>query len=110
MLAERLQKLAEAGDPGAVERLVPYLEALREGPKPWSALNWMTVSAGYRTLVELTRGELDLSHEGLDTVHRGQSTAYLRAALVRAAVLPARRAGRQARRLHPRSRRSPAGR
>lgn len=90
ILAERLQTLADGGDPRALERLAPYLAALRDGPKPWSVLNWMTVSAGYRTLAELTRGELELSHEGLDTVERGQSTAYLRAALVRAGVLPAR--------------------
>jgi hypothetical protein len=90
ILVERLQALAVAGDPRAVERLAPYLSALRDGAKPWSVLNWMTVSAGYRTLVELTRGETELSHEGLDTVQRGQSTAYLRAALIRAGVLGAR--------------------
>jgi protein-disulfide isomerase-like protein with CxxC motif len=90
VLAQRLQVLADSGDPRAVERLAPYLAALRDGAKPWSVLNWMTVSAGYRTLLELTRGELELSHEGLETVARGQSTAYLRAALIRAGVLPAR--------------------
>jgi hypothetical protein len=90
VLAERLRALAAAGDPRAVERLAPYLAALRDGTKPWSVLSWMTLSAGYRTLVELTRGELEPSHEGLDTVARGQSTAYLRAALVRAGVLPVR--------------------
>lgn len=78
------------GDPRAVERLAPYLAALRDGAKPWSVLNWMTVSAGYCTLVELARGELELSHEGLDRVARGQSTAYLRAALIHAGVLAAR--------------------
>lgn len=90
ILAERLQTLAGDGDPRIVERLAPYLAALREGAKPWSVLSWMTGSDGYRTLVELARGEVELSHEGLDTVRRGQSTAYLRASLVRAAVLPVR--------------------
>jgi hypothetical protein len=90
ILAERLQTLADGGDPRAVERLAPYLAALRDGPKPWSVLNWMTVSAGHRTLLELTRGELELAHEALDALQRGQSTAYLRAALVRAGVLPVR--------------------
>jgi hypothetical protein len=90
ILAGRLDVLAAAGDPRAMERLAPYLTALREGAKPWSVLNWMTVSVGYQTLVDLTRGELELSHEGLDAVQRGQSTAYLRAALARAGVLPAR--------------------
>lgn len=90
VLAERLDTLAGAGDLRAVERLAPYLSALRDGAKPWSVLNWMTVSAGYQTLVELARGDIELSHEGLDTVARGQSTAYLRAALIRAGVLGAR--------------------
>jgi hypothetical protein len=90
ILAERLQSLADAGDPRVIERLSPYLAALRDGPKPWSVLNWMMVSAGYRTLGELARGEVELSHEALDTVQRGQSTAYLRAALVGAGALPAR--------------------
>lgn len=90
VLAERLQTLANAGDPRAVERLAPYLTALRDGAKPWSVLSWMRLSPGCRTLVELTRGELELSHEGLDTVARGQSTHYLRAALVRAGVLEVR--------------------
>jgi protein-disulfide isomerase-like protein with CxxC motif len=90
VLAERLQALAAAGDPSAVERLTPYLAAVRDGAKPWSVLSWMTLSAGYRTLEELTRGELELSHEDFDTVRRGQSTRYLRAALVRAGVLPVR--------------------
>lgn len=90
ILAERLRALADAGDVRAVERLAPYLTALRDGAKPWSVLNWMTVSAGYQTLAELARGETELSHEGLDSVRRGQSTAYLRAALIRAGVLAAR--------------------
>jgi hypothetical protein len=89
VLAKRLQTLAD-GDPRAVARLASYLAALRDGAKPWSVLNWMTVSPGYQTLVELIRGEVELSHEGLDTVHRGQSTAYLRAALIRAGVLTGR--------------------
>ena len=90
VLAERLQLLAAGGDPRAVQRLEPYLTALRDGAKPWSVLNWMTVSAGYHTLVELARSEIELSHEGLDGVVRGQTTAYPRAALIRVGVLPAR--------------------
>jgi hypothetical protein len=90
ILAERLQVLVDSGDPRAVARLEPYLAALRGGAKPWSVLNWMTVSAGYQTLVELIRGEVELSHEGLDAVQRGQSTAYLRAALIRTGVLTGR--------------------
>jgi hypothetical protein len=90
VLAERLQELADGGDRQAVARLEPYLDALREGSRPWSVLNWMGVSAGYRTLAGLVRGELELSHDGLDTVGRGQSTSYLRAALVSTDVLPAR--------------------
>jgi hypothetical protein len=76
VLAERLQELADGGDRQAVARLEPYLDALREGPRPWSVLNWMGVSAGYLTLAGLVRGELELSHEGLDTASRGQSTSY----------------------------------
>ena len=92
VLAERLQTLCDDddGDARAIERLAPYVSALRDGAKPWSVLNWMTVSAGYQTLIELARGEIELSHEGLDGVARGQSTAYLRAALIRAGVLAAR--------------------
>jgi hypothetical protein len=71
VLAERLQLLADPGDPRAVERLAPYLAALRDGAKPRSVLSWMTGSDGYRTLGELARGEVELSHEGLDSVRRG---------------------------------------
>ena len=73
VLAERLQALADAADPRAVERLAPYLAALRDGDRPWSVLNWMTVSAGYGALVELARGKLELSHDGLDTVQRARA-------------------------------------
>jgi hypothetical protein len=90
MLTERLDALTATGDRAVVARLEPYLAALRDGPKPWSVLNWMTVSAGYQTLVELVAGRVELSYEGLDGVGRGQSTAYLRAAVVRAGVMPAR--------------------
>jgi site-specific recombinase XerC len=90
VLSERLQALAAAGDPGAIAGLAPYLAALRAGDKPWSVLSWMTVSAGYETLQDLASGRLELTHETLDTVDRGQSTHYLRAALVRTGVLPAR--------------------
>jgi hypothetical protein len=89
VLAERLRELADGGDRRAVERLEPYLDAMRDGPRPWSVLNWMRGS-GYRTLAELVRGERELSHEGLDTVNRGQSTSYLRAAFVSTGVLAAR--------------------
>lgn len=90
ILTERLQALAEGAHEPAVAQLEPYLAALRDGPKPWSVLNWMTVSAGYQTMTELAHGEIELSHEALDAVERGQSTTYLRAALVRAGVLAVR--------------------
>lgn len=90
VLTERLDAVVAAGDPAAAARLAPYLDALRDGEKPWSVLNWMTVSAGFQTVKELVEGRLELSHEALDSVERGQSTTYLRAALVRAGVLPAR--------------------
>lgn len=90
VLTQRLRELADSGDERAVAQLEPYLQALVDGPRPWSVLNWISVSAGYDTLVELVHGELELSHEGLDSVKRGQSTTYLRAALVRTGALPAR--------------------
>lgn len=90
VLSARLDRLAAGGDPDAVALLQPYLSALRDGPKPWSVLNWMTVSRGYDTLRELVAGTVPLSHKALDDLDRGQSTRYLRAALVRHGALPSR--------------------
>jgi hypothetical protein len=90
VLAERLETLTRNGDPAAVGRLEPYLEALKTGPKPRSVLDWIRRETGCATLRELVRGERELSHEALDEVDRGQSTTYLRAALVRHGVLPER--------------------
>ena len=90
ILAERIDRLAAAGDPVAVALLGPYLTALKDGSKPWSVLNWMTVSRGYGTVAELVAGTLALSHDALDDLDRGQSTSYLRAALVRHGALPPR--------------------
>ena len=90
VLAERVDRLAAAGDPAAVAVLGGYLTALKDGAKPWSVLNWMTVSPGYRTVGELVAGSVALSHEALDDVDRGQSTRYLRAALVRHGALAPR--------------------
>jgi hypothetical protein len=87
VLTQRLDTLAREGDPVAVARLQPYLAALRDGPQPRSVLNWMTVSAGYRTVLELAAARVELSHEGLDGIRRGQTTRYLRAALIRTGVL-----------------------
>jgi hypothetical protein len=70
-----------------VERLEPYLEALKTGRRPRSVLDWIRRETGYATLRELVRGERELSHEALDQVDRRQSTTYLRAALVRHGVL-----------------------
>jgi len=90
VLAERLDRLAAGGDPGAVAQLRPYLTALRDGSQPWSVLNWMTVSRGYDMLRELVTGTIVLSHKALDDLDRGQSTRYLRSALVRHGALPSR--------------------
>ena len=90
VLAERLDSLAAAGDPAAVAVLGRYLTALKDGAKPWSVLNWMTVSPAYDTVCELVAGTVALSHDALDDVDRGHSTRYLRAALVRHGALAAR--------------------
>lgn len=90
VLHARLGDLARTGDPMAVEALQSYLAALADGPKPWSVLNWMTVSRAYDTLLELITAAIPLTHQALDTVDRGQSTIYLRAALVRHGALPER--------------------
>ena len=89
-VAERLETVVRTGDSGAVARLQPYLEALRNGPEPRSVLNWMGVSAGYQTVLDLAAGRVEISHEGLDRVERGQTTRYLRGALIRAGVLDPR--------------------
>lgn len=93
ILCERLNTLAEEGNPAAVAQLRPYLAALRDGPQPRTVLGWMRYSTSYRTLTELVAGTVALSHEALDEIDRGPSTVYLRAALVRHGALPRRQEG-----------------
>lgn len=93
ILGERLDTLADQGDPAAVAQLRPYLAALREGPQPRTVLGWMRYSGSYLTLTELVAGTVVLSHEALDEIERGQSTLYLRAALIRHGALPPREEG-----------------
>lgn len=85
-----VEELASSGAPAAVEALRGYLAGLAGGPKPLSTLNWITTSPGFQTLRELLGGQLPLTHEALDQVRRGETTRYLRAELVKHAVLPER--------------------
>ena len=89
-LREILRRLRADGDPVAISRLEPYLQALAAGPRPWTALKWMVYSRGYETVIELACGARELSHEGLDGLDRGMTTSFLRAALVSHGVLAPR--------------------
>jgi len=85
-----LDRLAAGGDPVAVNRLAPYLDALANGPQPWTTLKWIARSRGYETVVELATGARAISHRALDEVDRGMTTSFLRAALVSHGVLERR--------------------
>lgn len=89
-LAEILRRLRADGDPAAIARLEPYLQALANGPQPWTTLKWMLRSRAYETVVELAAGTRAISHDALDGVDRGQTTLFLRAALVTHGVLEPR--------------------
>lgn len=89
-LADQLAELSTTGDPDAVARLAPYLDALAASTSAEGVLRWLERSQGAVTLREMAAGALAISHDALDTVDRGQTTTHLRAALVEHGVLPAR--------------------
>ncbi len=92
-LKARIEELAQAGDPVAVNALSGYLAALAASPKPFTTLNWMVSGAnnsrGFRILQQLIDGQLPLTHETLDTLDR-PTADHLRAQLVRHGALPER--------------------
>lgn len=88
-LHQRLEALRADAPAGLVARLEPYLQTLEQATEPLSVLQWLAKPGG-RTLADLARGTVELSHQGLDTLARGKSTEYLRAALVHAGALDAR--------------------
>lgn len=92
-LRARIEELAQAGDPVAVNALSGYLAALAASPKPLTTLNWMVSGAndsrGFRILQQLIGGQLPLTHQALDTLHR-PTADHLRAQLVLHGALPER--------------------
>jgi hypothetical protein len=88
-LRRRLDALRSEGPPAVIARLEPYLQTLQQADNALTVLQWLAKTGG-RTLTDLARGEVELSHEALDALGRGKSTDHLRAALVHAGVLPVR--------------------
>lgn len=88
-LRRRLEELRAEGPSAVIERLEPYLQTLDRAANPLSVLQWLAKPRG-RTLADIARGEVELSHEALDTLDRGKSSEHLRAELVHAGVLPVR--------------------
>ncbi len=89
-LSDQLAELRRTGDPDAVARLGPYLDALAASCSADGVLRWLERSQSAVTLHELAAGALAISHEALDALDRGQTTTHLRAALVEHGALPAR--------------------
>jgi hypothetical protein len=88
-LRRRLDALRADAPLEVIARLEPYLRTLQEAENALAVLQWLAKPGG-RTLTDLARGEIELSHDALDALDRGKSTEHLRAALVHAGVLPAR--------------------
>ncbi|MCA1678350.1 MAG: hypothetical protein LC777_05080, partial [Actinobacteria bacterium] len=89
-LHARVDQLRENGLPSAIEQLAPYLNEVAGAPHPGAVIQWLRRPGGGRTLHELARGDLKLSHDALDGVGQRKGTEHLRAALVHAGVLAPR--------------------
>jgi hypothetical protein len=88
-LRRRLAALRADAPSEPIARLESYLQTLEQATEPLSVLQWLAKPGG-RTLTDLARGTVELSHHALDALARGKSTEDLRAALVHAGVLDAR--------------------
>ena len=78
--------LSPPGGPVRTE-LEPVAAALTRG-KPELALKWLEGQAARKLLPALAAGKGPVTHDALDQLAPARSTAYLRAALVAAGVLP----------------------
>jgi hypothetical protein len=89
-LRRRAGELLRGGAEQIPPPLVPVHEAIIATATPRTALNWLRTGAGAAVLAEIATGTLPISHEALDAHPHPRAAAYLRAALVANAVLPAR--------------------
>jgi hypothetical protein len=69
------------------ERLEPVRAALLEGPNPEASLRWLARSHGALVLIQIARGEVELSHEGLGSLEQTKPLNHLRGLLIASGVL-----------------------
>ncbi len=86
VLEDRLSQLF--GEPSEGGRLEPLREALLEVPEPRSMLGWIRRPRVRDLLLQISAGELELSHEAFDQHERSRQLDHLRELLVAIDLLP----------------------
>ncbi len=89
MLSERLRALLADRTGGIHPDLQPVYDALMAGPRPQSALYWLTRSEGSGILREMAQGHVAISHAAFDEMASNKAVHYVRDLLVALKVLPA---------------------
>lgn len=89
VLSERVSALLRTPTGGIHPALQPVFDALTAGPRPQSALYWLTRSEGPDILRAMARGDIEISHAAFDELASNKAVTYLRDLLVALAVLPA---------------------
>ena len=89
VLSERVSALLRTPTGGIHPALQPVFDALIAGPRPQSALYWLTRSVGPDILRAMARGDIEISHAAFDELASNKAVTYFRDLLVALVVLPA---------------------